>query len=250
MSLLTFYKNWLPPYASICPIDIHPSYRHCFNMSSDTLPLCACEATVSQSHSRSSNFLKGLVRRPRVKSLSPTRPENIGSALDAFHNPGPKGQACTVCAKCSARPHSWDSSTQWKRRGQTPGMDDYLTLAQLEECLDRQSSYIDFIELPQQVTQYSFKEIAEALPIAKHPTDTQPTQTYQEESRPSIQLSHLANQTNAAVIDGVTHPAFRESASRPIPSIVVDKKLPPIEAQFGCDRLAVPVPSTNWTYGK
>ena len=220
-------------------------------MSSDTLPLCACEAAVSQSHSRSSNFLKGLVRRPRGKSqsLSPTRPEKIGSALDAFHK-GPNGQACTVCAKCSPRPHSWDTSTQWKRRGQTPGMDDYLTLAQLEECLDRQSSYLGCIELPQQVTQYSFKETAEVLSIAKHSTDARPTQTNHEGPTPRVRLSHLANQANSAVIDGVTHPAFRESASRPIPSVVVNKELPPIETQFGCDRLAVPVPSTNWTYGR
>ena len=219
-------------------------------MSSDTIPLCACEATVSQRHGRSSNFLKGLVHRNRVKSLSPTRPENVGSALDAFHKTGPNGQACTVCAKCSPRPHSWDVSTPWKRRGQTPGMDDYLTLAQLEECLDRQSFYIGCIEVPQQVTGYSFSETVEAPLIAKHSTDTRPSQVHEEESEPRIRLSHLANQTNSAVIDGVTHPAFRESALRPIPSITVDKELPPIDPQFESDRIAVPVPSTNWTYGR
>ena len=219
-------------------------------MSSDTIPLCACEATVSQRHSRSSNFLKSLVPRPRVKSLSLRRPENVGSALDAFHKPGPNGQACTVCAKCSPRPHSWDLSTPWKRRGQTPGMDDYLTLAQLEECLDRQNHYIGCIEVPQQVTQYSFSETAEAPLIAKHSTDTRPPQTTQEESEPRIRLSHLANQTNSAVIDGVTHPAFRESAMQAIPSIIVDKELPPIKPDFEADRLGVPVPSTNWTYGR
>ena len=217
-------------------------------MSSDTLPLCACEAT--ESHSRSSKFLKGLVYRPRGKSLSPTRPENVGSALDAFHKPGPNGQACTACAKCSPRPHSWDVSTPWKRRGQTPGMDDYLTFAELEECLDRQSYYIGCIEVPQQVTQYSFSETAEAPLIAKHSTDARPTQGCLGESELEIRLSHLANQTNPAVIDGVIHPALRESALRPVPSIVVDKELPPIKTQFESDRRAVPVPSTNWTYGR
>ena len=220
-------------------------YRHCINMSSDTLPLCPCEATVPESHSRPVKFLKGLMYRPRVKSLSPTRPENIASALDAFHKPGPDGQACTVCAKCSTRPHSWDVSTPWKRRGQTPGMDDYLTFAQLEECLDRQSSYIGCIEIPQQVTQYSFEETAEAPLIAKHSTDSRPTQPYQEETESRLRLSHLAHETNPAVIDGVIHPALR-----PIPSITVDKQLPPVEAQFESDRLALPVPSTNWTYGR
>ena len=217
-------------------------------MSSDTLHLCACQATVSQSHSRSSKFLKGLVRRPRGKSLSPTRPENVDSALDAFHKPGPDGQASTVCAKCAARPHSWDASTRWKGRGQTPGMDDYLTLAELEECLDRQSIYIGCIEIPQQVTNYPFNESAEAPLIANHSTDTRPTQTHQEGPEPRIRLSHLANQINSAVIDGVIHPAFRESALRPIPSIVVDKELPPIKGLIS-DRVAVSVPSTNWTYG-
>lgn len=219
-------------------------------MSSDTLSRCTCEATVSHGHSRPSKFLKGLVHRPRVKSLSPTRLENVGSALDAFHKPGLNGQACTVCAKCSPRPHSWDVSTPWKRRGQTPGMDDYLTLAQLEECLDRQNFYIGCFEIPQQVTQYSFDETAEAPLITKHSIDTRPTRKYQEITEPRLRLSPLANQSNSAVIDGVTHPAFRESALRPIPSIIVDKELPPIEPRFESDRLAVPVPSTNWTYGR
>ena len=178
---------------------------------------------MSQRHSRSSKFWKGLVRRPRAISLSPSGPENISSALDAFHKPGPNGQACKVCAKCSLRPHSWDVSTPWKRRDQTPGMDDYLTFAQLEECLDRQSSFIGCIEIPQQVTRYSFNGTGEALRIAKHSPDAQPTQPYQEEPEYRIQPSHLANQTNPAVIDGLIHPAFRESTLRPIPSIIVDK---------------------------
>lgn len=211
--------------------------------------LCSCETTMSQRHSRSSKFWKGLVHRPRAKSLSPSGPENIGSALDAFHKPGPNGQACTVCAKCSLRPRSWDVSTPWKRRDQTPGMDDYLTFAQLEECLDRQSSFIGYIEIPQQVTRYSFNGTAEALRIAKRSPDTQPTQTYQEPER-RMQLSHLASQTNPAVIDGLTHPAFRESASQRIPSIIVDKELPPTAPQSKSDRLAVPVPDSNWTYGR
>ena len=219
-------------------------------MPSNTLPLCACEAVASQGRRQSSSFLKGLVRRPRGKSLTPTRLEIVGSALDAFHKSGPNGQACTVCAKCSNRPHSWDVSTPWKIRGQTPGMDDYLTLAQLEECLDRQSSYIGCMEIPQQVRQYSFTETAEAPLIAKHSTDARPTQTAQGEQEPRIQLPHLSNHTNSAVIDWITHPALRGSASQPVPSIIVEKELPPIEAHVEPGRVAVPVPSTNWTYGR
>ena len=129
-------------------------------------------------------------------------------------------------------------------------MDDYLTFAQLEECLDRQSSYIGCMEIPQQVTHYSYTETAEAPLIAKHSTDTHPTQAYQTISEPRTRLSHLANQTNPAVIDGVIHPALRESPLQPIPSIVVDKELPPVEAQCESGRLAVLVPSTSWTYGR
>lgn len=220
-------------------------------MPSDSLTLCACKATSSQHHKRSSNFLRGLIQGHRAKSLTPTRPENVGNALDAFHNPGPNGQACTACAKCSSRPHSWDVSTPWKRRGQTPAMDDYLTFAQLEECLDRQSFYIGCIEIPQQVTQYSFNETVEAPVIAKHSLDNALSQTHPEQAEHRIWLSPLANQTNPAVIDGVTHPAFRESASQPIiPSIIVDKDLPPIQLQSESDRLAAPVPNTHWAYGK
>ena len=219
-------------------------------MSTDTLTPCACEATVLRSHNRSSNFLKGLVRRSRGKSLEPTRPENVSSALDAFHKPGPNGQACTACAKCSPRPHSWDVSTPWKRQVQTSGMDDYLTFGELEECLDRQAFYMGCIEIPQQVSQNSFNDTAEAVLIAKHSSDTQSIRAHRVDSEPKIRLSHLANQIDHAVIDGIIHPALRESASQPIPSIIVDKELPPIEPQFESTRLAVPVPGTNWTYGR
>ena len=216
-------------------------------MSLGTSPSCTCEATLSQSGSRSSKFLRGLVHRPRVKSLSHTRPENVGSALDAFHNLGPNGQAC---AKCSPRPQSWDVSTPWKRQGQTPGMDDYLTLAQLEECLDRQAFYIGCIEIPQQITNQSFSKTAEAPSIKDHSTNTRPAQPCQVQSEPRTRSSQLAHQSNSTVIDGVTHPALRESALLPIPSIIVDQDLPLIEPQHESSRLVVPVPSTNWTYGR
>ena len=216
-------------------------------MSLSTSPLCTCEATSSQSRSRSSKFLKGLVHRPRVKSLSPTRPEKVGSALDAFHKLGPIGQAC---AKCSRRPQSWDVSTPWKGQGQTPGMDDYLTLAQLEECLDRQAFYIGCIEIPQQITNQSFSRTAEAPPIEDRPTDTRPAQPCQLQPEPRTRLSHLAHSSSPTVIDGVTHPALRESALQPIPSIIVDQDSPLIEPQHASSRLGVPVPSTNWTYGR
>ena len=216
-------------------------------MSLSTSPLCTCEATSSQSRSRSSKFLRGLVHRPRVKSLSPTRPENVGSALDAFHKLGSNGQAC---AKCSRRPQSWDVSTPWKSQGQTPGMDDYLTLAQLEECLDRQAFYIGCIEIPQQITNHSFERNAEAPSIEDHSAHTRPAQPCQLQSESRIRLSNLAHPPNATVIDGVTHPALRESALQPIPSIVVDQDSPLIERQHESSRLVVPVPSSNWTYGR
>ena len=219
-------------------------------MSLRTSPLCTCEATSSQSRSRSSKFLKGLVHRPRVKSLSPTRPENVGSALDAFHKLGPNGQACTVCAKCSRRPQSWDVSTPWKHQGQTPGMDDYLTLAQLEECLDRQAFYIGCIEIPQQITNHSFSRAAEARSIEDHSTHTRPAQPCQIQPESRTRLSHLAHQSDPTVIDGVIHPALRESALQPIPSIIVDQDSPLIEPQRESSRLVVPVPSPNWTYGR
>ena len=219
-------------------------------MSSNSLALCACEATVSSNHSRSSKLLKGLVRRSRGKSLSPTRPQYVENALDAFHKPGPNGQACTVCAKCPPRPHSWNPSTPWKRRVQTPAMDDYLTFAQLEESLDRQEIYIGCFEVPQQVTQYAFNDAAEVPVTEKDSVDNQPTRTYQVDEESKIQLSHLTNQNNPAVIDGVVHPALRESTSQPIPSIMINKELSPMGPQSELKRLAVPVPGTNWTYGR
>ncbi len=126
--------------------------------------------------------------------------------------------------------------------GQALEMNDYLTLSQLEECLDHQSSYIGCTGMPQQIRQHSFNEAAEAPLIAKHSTDTRPSQSYQEESERRIRSSYLADQTNPPVIDGVIHPAFRESALQTIPSIIVDEESPLIEQKTKTDQLAVPVP--------
>lgn len=53
-------------------------------------------------------------------------------------------------------------------RGQTPGMDDYLTMTELESVWDTHDSYLGCYDAPQRVSGYDYKEPVEAPTIIKH----------------------------------------------------------------------------------
>lgn len=114
----------------------------------------------------------------------------------------------------SSCPRSQDNSTKqilWKRRGQTPGMDDYLTLAQLENAWHKQDSYLGCVIAPQKITQYTFQEAVEAPLIADH------TSSMRTQSHPRTRLAPDLNsplpsppqEEDATFIDGAVHPALR-----------------------------------------
>lgn len=101
----------------------------------------------------------------------------------------------------------------WKRRGQTPGMDDYLTLAQLENAWHKQDSYVGCVIAPQKITQYTFHEAVEAPLIADH-TSSIHTRPYQG-PRPAPDLNsplpRLPQEEDTTCIDGAVHPALRQT---------------------------------------
>ncbi|KAL6716523.1 hypothetical protein ACLMJK_006090 [Lecanora helva] len=138
---------------------------------------------------------------------------------------------------------SWDNwHLSWKRRGQTPGMDDYLTLEQLENVWYKQDFYVGCISVPQEATQYTFTEAVEVPLIAEHTVRAQ-----RQREQPLALRQPSANgvpRDTATMVDGVIHPALR-----PVP-YVVDSSSSRSQAAAPVDRVAVAVPNTNWTYGR
>lgn len=55
-----------------------------------------------------------------------------------------------------------------QRRGQTPGMDDYLTLTELENVWSTQDAYLGCHDAPQRVSGYDFRDPVEVPTISKH----------------------------------------------------------------------------------
>lgn len=202
--------------------------------SFETLYSLPCHATPRRS--RSPRFLatvKELVHRPSNRSLKMQRP-NSSHRKNA--------------SKDSPRPRSCESSVRqalWKRRGQTPGMDDYLTLAQLENVWHTQDYYVGCVSAPQKITQYTFQEAVEAPLVAKHGTGARAHSS--PRSAPDLK-SHSPtpdHHIHTTVIDGATHPALR-----PVPYLTEEKSPAMVQQSIPLNRFAISVPDTNWTYGR
>ena len=74
----------------------------------------------------------------------------------------------------SSRARSLDRAKQparfKQRRGETPGMDDYLTLAELENVWQTQDVYLGCYDAPQRARGYTYTDPVEAPTITKHQT--------------------------------------------------------------------------------
>jgi len=144
----------------------------------------------------------------------------------------------------STRPHAWENwQMMWKRRGHTPGMDDYLTLEQLENVWYKQDFYVGCVSVPQKVTEYTFTEAVEAPLIATHSPSARQQQTPRMLPDLNNPLPNIPPTDDTTLIDGALHPALR-----PLPYL---ESLPGLEPQAkSSNRVAVAVPNTNWTYGR
>lgn len=143
----------------------------------------------------------------------------------------------------SLSPNSQESSMKqilWKRRGQTLGMDDYLTMAQLENAWHKQDSFVGCVIAPQKITQYSYQEAVEAPLIASHITPQPPRRAPDLNSPlPSTPLDH-----DARFIDGAIHPALR-----PTPYLT-DNSSSMTQLSMPLLPMATEIPDSSWTYGR
>ena len=173
--------------------------------------------------------LKHFGNKPNRKSLS-------------FRTPGTNHHEDT--AEGASRPRSAESlQVMWKRRGQTPGMGDYLTLEQLEDVWHAQDYYVGCVSAPSGATEYKYTEAVEAPLIAEHSPSARRQQTSwaltkRDHSPPAVPLHD-----SSYCVDNIVHPALR-----PVPYLRSSEPSTPDSAPFG--RLAVEVPDTNWTYGR
>ena len=183
-----------------------------------------------------------------------------------------------------------DNATYWKQRGQTPGMDDYLTLAELESVWINQDSYVGGVEAPERAANYEYIEPVEAPTSVKHqilPESSRPTLPQLQIPKSYSPSPRQLDQRDGDVMTIVDGPAptsspdpvsevssveegFLESWPRqPSPSVtqvrnavvsgVVHPAFRPTPyfdstpTTPHCrltSRFAITVPSSNWTYGK
>lgn len=150
---------------------------------------------------RSPRFLKavkGLVHRASTGSITTRHPRSADGNADTLSRSG---------SDLSSRRGSDSSQILWKRRGNTPGMDDYLTLSQLEAAWDTQDIYLGFVNIPQEATQYTFQEAVEAPVITKHDAINRPIDALPPPPPPKDLVPKVHNGAN--IIDGSIHPALR-----------------------------------------
>ena len=177
--------------------------------------------------------VKCLVQRPSTKSTLQKRPGTARSTCDAFNN----GTSCRSTSRNSSK-----MEILWKRRGQTPDMDEYLTLNELESVWNRQDSYLGCVYAPQNITQYSFQEAVEAPLIAKHDISNRPMEATQPAPVQDDRTPQIVVQDDSTVINGSVHPALRPTAYHADEKLPTHKPRPP--------RLVISDPNTDWTYGR
>ena len=243
------------------------------------------------------------ISRISHKSSSPRKPQNFLSAVKDFMHRGNRSVNNLPTSRSTneltiEHPHvpprsksvtNADKPIPWKQRGQTPGMDDYLTLAELESIWVNQDSYVGGVEAPQRITGYHYVEAVEAPTSTKHqiqPEATRPTLPQlriPKSSAPSpLQIDQDDDALTSVVYDpgqeidsdpvsevptpesGISDPSpERASVSmnqvrNAVVSGIVHPALRPSpyfdsNSPANCrltSRFAVDVPSSNWTYGR
>ena len=237
------------------------------------------------------------------KSTSPRKPQRFLSTVKDLMHRGSRSVNSLPASKSTneltiVHPHlpprsksvnNSDKPIPWKQRGQTPGLDDYLTLAELESIWIKQDSYVGGVEAPQRTTGYQYVEAVEAPTSTKHqiqPEATRPTLPQLQIPKTSAPSPLEVGQGDGPLISVVIDPGqdmkpdpvsefpSPESAysdpsppqdSPPVTQVrnavvsgIVHPALRPnpyfdSNSSANCrltSRFAVSVPSSNWTYGR
>ncbi len=188
-------------------------------------------------------------QNPPKRSRSPrflTTVKDLHKSLSIIRSRGAQRKHPLHDSSCPASQDGSVKQMLWKRRGQTSGMDDYLTLAQLENAWHKQDSYVGCVIAPQKITQYTFQEAVEAPLIADHTSSIHTRRHQGPRLAPDLNgpLPSPPQGEVTTFIDGALHPALRPSP------YLADN--PPAMTQHNVPlrRLATEVPDTNWTYGR
>lgn len=186
--------------------------------------------------------------------------------------------------------NSASQSSYWTQRGRTPGMDDYLTLAELEGVWITQDPYVGCPEAPQGSKDYTYIEPVEAPTITKHqisvespkpplpqlrippsnspaPTQVERTEDDHTATGPLLEPRsytssplnfHHSQSESSEEASPMSSPCVT-SIRNAVVSGIVHPALRPSpyldsnSLEPDCrvqSRFAVSVPSSNWTYGK
>ena len=186
--------------------------------------------------------------------------------------------------------NSASQSSYWTQRGRTPGMDDYLTLAELEGVWITQDPYVGCPEAPQGSKDYTYVEPVEAPTITKHqisvespkpplpqlrippsnspaPTQVEHTDDEFTENGPLLEARsytsspldvHHSQSESSGEASPISSPSVTTVRNAVVSGIVHPALRPspylgPNSPEPDCrvqSRFAVNVPSSNWTYGK
>jgi len=189
--------------------------------------------------------VKSLVHRPS-KSIGAIPSSHSTPQISRFFNDGPPMRATSLPAASAL-----EQQLTPTQRGQTPGMDDYLTLSELENVWVTQDTYVGCVQAPIRPAKHTFEEVAEVPTVVKHhrppriiippvpamPIITPPAEeswppARGQESRPPTrgqeswppargqesrlprggQEPRLPTRGPDVVVHGVVHPAFRPLA--------------------------------------
>ena len=168
-------QNWLHPQRQSKNL-----FRHHENLSH-----------TSPTSKKPQNFLssvKGLVQR-NSRGMSDYRPTRSAQDLNITHpHWHPRSRSL----------NSVEAPSSWKQRGQTPGMDDYLTLAELENIWITQDSYVGSVQAPQGSKKYTYVEPVEAPTIVKH-------QLMPESTRKPLPQLRITTEHSQPPVHGPSH---------------------------------------------
>ena len=173
------------------------------------------------------NFLAAIgtmVTRSVKRPLSP-RSRSVGddrasSRPSTSHSRSPSRSQFSLLAPPSPQPPPQVSQgpllapPTWKTRGQTPDMDDYLSLSQLESVWHYQDSHVGLVDVPLTSKSYTFQEIAEAPTIVKRKHHNHNPVEYESDtasSEDSVSVDNFHTDDHL-VVDGMMHPALRPVA--------------------------------------
>ena len=130
---------------------------------------------------------RGFMHR-KARSTGNSRTSDCGSPLDA-----------SLFSPSTSRSRSSASTYHPKRfrqrRGQTPGMDDYLTLTELENVWRTQDTYLGCHDAPQRASGYDFIDPVEVPTVSKHQPPSEHAMAPSPRMREPMHQQHRPHQS-------------------------------------------------------